>query len=75
MKRYATISVPVEVKEALEKAKGAEEWGDFLLKLYSEVERLKGERAFRQLSELLSLSDLEGIAESSRRFKEGFSLG
>lgn len=75
MKRYATISIPVEVKKALEKAKGEEEWGDFLLKLYSEVERLKGEAAFRQLTEILSISDLEGITESSKRFREGFSLG
>lgn len=75
MKRYATISIPVEVKKALEKAKGEEEWGNFLLKLYSEVERLKSEAAFRQLTEILSISDLEGITESSKRLREGFSLG
>ena len=33
--KYATISVPVEVKKTLEKVKGGDEWGEFLLKLYS----------------------------------------
>ena len=72
LSRYATISVPIEVKRILERAKGDMEWGDFLLKLYLEVKRLKGEEAFRRLVEFLSDEDLEGIARSSREFREGF---
>lgn len=74
MRRYSTISVPVEVKEVLEKAKGDMEWGDFLLKLYLEARRLKRWTAFRELVELLSEKDLEGIAKSSEEFREGFAL-
>lgn len=39
MRKYSTISVPVEVKKALEKAKGEDEWGKFLLTLYRDVKR------------------------------------
>ena len=74
MRRYATISVPVEVKEALERVKGDREWGDFLLNLYLEVKRLKGEAAFKALINSLSEEDLENIASSSREFREGFIL-
>lgn len=74
MARYATISVPAEVKKALEKAKGGDEWGEFLLKLYSEVKRLKSERAFKQLTSLLTDEDLKTIAESTEKFREGFAL-
>ena len=41
MGRYATISVPVEIKRVLEEAKGESEWGKFLLDLYAEVKRLR----------------------------------
>jgi len=74
LRRYATISVPVEVKEALERVKGDREWGDFLLNLYLEVKRLKGEAAFKALINSLSEEDLENIASSSREFREGFIL-
>ena len=70
--RYATISVPIEVKKVLERAKGDMEWGDFLLKLYLEVKRLKGEVAFRRLTEVLSDEDIERIARSSRELRKGF---
>ena len=70
--RYATISVPIEVKRILERAKGDMEWGDFLLKLYLEVKRLRGEVAFKRLVEVLSDEDLENITRSSREFREGF---
>ncbi|MEM0493689.1 MAG: antitoxin VapB family protein [Thermofilum sp.] len=75
LKRYATISVPAEVKEVLEKAKGDMEWGEFLLKLYLEARRIKRENAFRELAELLSGEDLEAIAQSSEEFRKGFALG
>jgi len=75
LKRYVTISVPAEVKEVLERAKGGMEWGEFLLKLYLDAKRLKGELAFKRLIELLDEEDLESIARSHKEFREGFSLG
>ena len=72
--KYATISVPVEVKKVLEKVKGGDEWGEFLLKLYSEVKRLKSERAFKQLAKILTDEDLKTIVESTKEFRERFAL-
>lgn len=39
--KYATISVPREVKKILEEAKGNLEWGKFLLSFYKEAKRLR----------------------------------
>lgn len=72
--KYATISVPVEVKKALEKVKGGDEWGEFLLKLYSEVKRLKSEKAFKQLANILTDEDLKTIVDSNKKFRERFAL-
>ncbi|MEM1538628.1 MAG: antitoxin VapB family protein [Candidatus Nezhaarchaeales archaeon] len=72
--KYATISVPVEVKKVLEKAKGDMEWGVFILRLYTEVQRLRGMRAFEELIKTLSEDDLKAIAESSREFRERFTF-
>lgn len=72
--KYATISVPVEVKKVLEKVKGGDEWGEFLLKLYSEVKNLKSERAFKQLANILTNEDLKTIVESTKEFRERFAL-
>jgi predicted CopG family antitoxin len=72
--KYATISVPVEVKKVLEKVKGGDEWGEFLLKLYSEVKRLKSEKAFKQLANILTDEDLKTIVESTQEFRERFAL-
>jgi predicted CopG family antitoxin len=72
--KYATISVPVEVKKVLEKVKGGDEWGEFLLKLYSEVKRLKSEKAFKQLANILTNEDLKTIVESTKEFRERFAL-
>lgn len=74
LKRYVTISVPAEVKEILEKAKGEEEWGSFLLRLYVELKSLKGSRAFEELTSILREEDLEAIIESSKEFRESFQL-
>ena len=74
MGRYATISVPVEVKKVLEKAKGGDEWGKFLLNLYAEVKRLKSKKAFDELVSTLTDEDLEAILESSREFRERFTF-
>jgi len=72
--KYATISVPVEVKRVLEKAKGGDEWGEFLLNLYAEVKRLKSKRAFEELAGTLTEEDLKAILESSREFRERFTF-
>jgi len=72
--RYATISVPAEVKRVLEEAKGKGEWGKFLLNLYAEVKRLKSEEAFKQLASTLTDEDLEAILESSREFRGRFAF-
>mgnify|MGYP000565989393 CR=1 FL=1 len=73
-RKYVTISVPVEVKETLEKAKGDEEWGKFLLNLYIEANRMRSEKAFKELTEILTEEDLKSIIESSREFREVFTL-
>jgi len=72
--KYATISVPVQVKKALEKAKGRDEWGKFLLNLYVEVRRLRSEEAFQQLTSTLTDEDLKAILESSREFRKRFAF-
>lgn len=74
MGTYVTISVPEEVKKLLEKAKGKDEWGSFLLKLYTEVKRLKSEKAFKELANTLTDDDLKAIIKSSKEFRERFEL-
>ncbi|HKM59776.1 MAG TPA: antitoxin VapB family protein [Candidatus Bathyarchaeia archaeon] len=74
MSKYATISVPVEVKSRLEKAKGDREWGEFLLEMCTEGQRLKGKKAFEELRQLLSKEDLKAMRESSKEFRENFKL-
>lgn len=74
MGKYVTISVPVDVKKLLEKAKGRDEWGSFLLKLYTEVKRLRSKRAFDELANTLSDEDLKAIIESSREFRKRFAF-
>ena len=74
MSKYATISVPIDVKERLEKAKGEKEWGEFLLEMYTERQRLKGKKAFEELRQLLTEEDLKAISDSSGEFRENFKL-
>jgi len=74
MTKYATISVPVEVKTRLEKIKGDKEWGEFLMEMCNEGQRLKGKEAFEELRELLTKDDREIIRRSSREFRENFIL-
>jgi hypothetical protein len=66
LRKYAIISVPVEVKKNLEIVKGTKAWGEFLLEMCVERQRLKGESAFRELTRLLSKEDLKAIRESSK---------
>ena len=74
MSKYATISVPVEVKKRLEEMKGDKEWGEFLLESCTESQRLKGKKAFEELRRLLTDEDLEAIRKSSKEFRENFKL-
>jgi predicted CopG family antitoxin len=74
MNKYVTISVPVEIKERLEKAKGNKEWGEFLLELYTERRLLKSKIAFEELADLLTEEDVKGMVESSEEFREKFTF-
>ena len=74
MSKYATISVPADVKKRLEKAKGDKEWGEFLLELYTERRLLKSKKAFDEVACLLTEEDLKSMAESSLEFREKFTL-
>jgi predicted CopG family antitoxin len=72
--KYATISVPADVKKRLEKAKGKKEWGEFILDLYTETQKLKSKKAFNELAEIVTAKDLKVMAESSREFREKFAF-
>jgi predicted CopG family antitoxin len=74
LSKYATISVPVDVKKRLEELKGEKEWGEFLLESCTEEHRLKGKKAFEELRQLLSKDDLKAMRESSKDFRENFKL-
>ena len=74
LRKYATISVPIEVKKQLEIAKGNKTWEEFLNELCTEVHSLKGKKAFEELKQLLSKEDLKAMRESSKEFKEKFTL-
>jgi chemotaxis methyl-accepting protein methylase len=68
--KYATISVPADIKNILEKAKGKEEWGKFILNLYTETQKLRSKKAFKELTETLTEEDLKNITESSKEFRK-----
>jgi predicted CopG family antitoxin len=72
--KYVTISVPADVKRLLEKVKGRDEWGKFLLNLYAEVKTLKSKRAFEELASTLTDEDLKAILESSKELRERFAF-
>jgi predicted CopG family antitoxin len=72
--KYVTISVPADVKRLLEKVKGRDEWGKFLLNLYAEVKTLKSKRAFEELASTLTEEDLKAILESSKELRERFAF-
>ena len=72
--KYSTISVPADVKKLLEKAKGDNEWGEYLVSLYAEAKRLKSKKAFDELAKTLTDKDLNVTRESSKEFRERFKL-
>ena len=74
MSKYATISVPIEVKKRLEELKGEKDWGEFLLETCNEGQRLKSKKALEELRKLLTKEDLKAMRESSKEFRENFKL-
>jgi c-di-GMP-related signal transduction protein len=74
MSRYSTISVPEEVKAALEKRKGDKDWGQYLLELYEAAEEEKRRRAFEKMRDMLTEEDYENMRRSSEEFRERFKL-
>jgi hypothetical protein len=72
--KYSTISVPADIKNLLEKAKGDNEWGEFLVSLYAEAKRLRSKKAFDELAKTLTEKDLDAILESSKELRERFKL-
>ena len=75
MSNYSTISVPAEVKRALERAKGERDWGQFLMDLYTEAENARRRAAFAELAGSLTGEELDAIAASSEEFREGLRIG
>lgn len=69
MRKYSTISVPVEVKKLLEKEKGVMDWGEWLLKLREERSKMAFETLAR---EVLTPDDLGAVVASSRKFRREF---
>jgi hypothetical protein len=72
--KYSTISVPADIKNLLEKAKGDNEWGEFLVGLYAEAKRLKSKKAFDELAKMLTDKDLNAMLESCKELRERFKL-
>jgi hypothetical protein len=54
--------------------KGKKEWGEFLLKMCAEGQRLKGKNALEELRQLLTDADLKAIRESIKDFRKNFKL-
>jgi predicted CopG family antitoxin len=74
LSKYATISVPVEVKKRLEEMKGEKNWGEFLLETCTEGQKVKSKKALEELRKILTKEDLENIRQSSKEFRENFKF-
>ena len=74
LSKYATISVPTEIKKRLEEKKGQKEWGEFLLDIITESEQLRGKSAFEELRKLVTEEDIAVMRTSSKEFRENFKL-
>jgi len=74
MSRYSTISVPEDVKAALEKRKGDKDWGQYLLELYEAAEEEKRRRALEKMREILTEDDYDNMRRSSEEFRQRFKL-
>lgn len=74
MKKYATISVPLDVKNRLQSQKGKKEWGEFLLEMCNTGQQAKSKKAFDELTQIVNEEDLKTIAKSSKDFREKFTF-
>ncbi|MDH5806769.1 MAG: hypothetical protein QXW62_03030 [Candidatus Methanomethylicaceae archaeon] len=74
MNKYATISVPREVKELLAKKKGKDDWGKFLLELYMKAEYARMKESYDELRKVLTEEELSEILKTSEEFRERFRL-
>jgi c-di-GMP-related signal transduction protein len=74
MSKYSTISVPEDVKAALEKRKGDKDWGQYLLELYEAAEEEKRRRALEKMRKILTEEDYDDMRRSSEEFRERFKL-
>ena len=72
MRKYANISVPVEVKQQLKLLKGNKTWSEFLTESCNGYKQLRGRQALKELRQILSEEDLEAIRQSSKEFREKF---
>lgn len=69
--KYTTI--PVLVKEALDKIRKGMEWSKFLVELVEENRRLRSKLAARQLQKRFNAVE-DHISGSHNAFKRGFKL-
>jgi len=69
---YSTISLPRKIKEILDKDRGDMDWGEYLLRLYTEAKEKRRREAFEKLRRTLSEEDLERILEEYKKFREEF---
>ncbi|MCD6125471.1 MAG: hypothetical protein J7J19_00480 [Thaumarchaeota archaeon] len=74
MSDYSTISLPRKIKEILDKDRGDMDWGEYLLRLYTEAKEKRRREAFEKLRRTLSEEDLERILEEYKKFREEFKL-
>lgn len=74
MSDYSTISLPKKIKEILDKDRGDLNWGEYLLRLYTEAKEKRKREAFERLGRTLSEEDLERISEEYRKFRKEFGF-
>ena len=74
MSDYSTISLPKKIKEILDKDRGGMDWGEYLLRLYTEAKEKRRREAFEKLRSILSEEDLERISEEYEKFRKEFSF-
>jgi len=66
--------LPRKIKEILDKDRGDMDWGEYLLRLYTEAKEKRRREAFEKLRRTLSEEDLERILEEYKKFREEFRL-
>ena len=64
--------MPKKIKEILDKDRGDMDWGEYLLRLYTEAKEKRRREAFEKLRRTLSKEDLERILEEYKKFRKEF---